>query len=287
MTSVSVAIPPPLFYDTPVAHENRSCALTIAGFDPTGGAGISADSRVFEAHGLQAFAVITTLIPQTPDRVLAVHPVSLNAFGQQLEAAEASFDIRAIKIGALGSAEFLAPLQRFLERHPTIPTVADPVLTATDGTVFLHLGHRQEFLERIGRAVTLLTPNRSEAFTLADLTSSDAPLKAAERLAEMGIPAILIKSAREADTSVADLLFIRRQAQPIWMESPRRTKVMPHGCGCHLSSAIASRLGCGDDLETAVRMARDWFQTALDPAQSPSSTRPMFRTLPTVVSHGQ
>ncbi|HLG18777.1 MAG TPA: hydroxymethylpyrimidine/phosphomethylpyrimidine kinase [Bdellovibrionota bacterium] len=272
-----------VFYEAPVLDQTLPRALTIAGFDPTGGAGILADSRVFERFGYRTSAILACLVPQSVDRVFSVEPVSVPAFRRQFEALADEAAPDTIKIGAIGSADLLAPIHEYLLRTSHQPSVADPVLRASDGTELFPPEARKEYLDRLGRHVALLTPNAGEAFALSDLPDTESPVRAAEILLSSGVPAVLIKSAKQNAEIVADLFWPKNLSSPIWFEHSRRQEAMPHGSGCHLSSAIASYLGRGENLESAVRKGLTWFQRALVESPIRSSVRSIFRRLPAPV----
>ena len=238
-------------------------AVTIAGFDPTGGAGILADGDTFRTFGYRSCAALTGRIPQTWNQVFGVYPSPLPIFRDELSALNKLSNLATIKVGAIPNDELFRPIRDFLQNHSSLPSVVDPVIWASAGPSLFPLEKADEFIDVVGSKATLLTPNRKEVFFLAHLSEKEESEKAGYLLLEKGVKNILIKSARQDEEKVSDLLISTQLSNPIWLETPRRHLPMPHGSGCRLSSAIAAFLGKGDSLVDSILKAREWFGALL------------------------
>ncbi len=231
-------------------------ALSVAGSDPTGGAGIQLDLRVFERHGVHGMAVPTALTVQTTRGVHSVLPAFPHVVGEQLNLLLADILPDAIKIGMLATDDVLLRVAVVLDGH-SIPRVIDPVLRASDGTVLLETRALRNLVERLLAGAALVTPNLAEAEAL---TGSTDPEEAARVLLEMGAEAALIKGGH---ASGAPDDFLLTQDGGTWLRGERRGTESVHGTGCALSSAITARLARGEPLLEAVRGAKDFVERAI------------------------
>jgi thiamine-phosphate diphosphorylase len=264
-------------------------ALTIAGSDPSGGAGIQADLRTFEALGVTGVSVITALTVQNSDGVAAVYPVEKTIVAGQLEALLSDVQPIAVKIGMLGSAEQVDAVAEALERYPAPFVVLDPILASTEGVPLLDEAGRSALVRRLFPWATLVTPNWHEAQTLAgvaidghaslptptpslkgreniptpttSLTGRESLQEAARRLLDFGALAVLIKGGHRPGEPV-DVLF-REGADAVEFAGTRVDTQHTHGTGCFLSSAIAANLALGMELPEAVRSAKALLTQAL------------------------
>jgi hydroxymethylpyrimidine/phosphomethylpyrimidine kinase len=238
-------------------------ALSIAGSDPTGGAGIQADLQVFRALGVHGAGVVTALTVQDTHKVHQVLPVFPNVVLEQIRVLIADLRPHAVKIArsvALG-LEGLGDPER-----SGVPIVLDPVLAASDGTRLLEPRARGVLVELIGRS-TLVTPNLSEA---ADLTGCDVSTEEGTEAAgcslvtNLGASAALVKGGHR-DGPPHDLLVVREGATAslTWLKGERIVAGPVHGTGCALSSAVAAGLAKGQDLRTAVDRGRRFVASAL------------------------
>jgi hydroxymethylpyrimidine/phosphomethylpyrimidine kinase len=230
-------------------------ALTIAGSDPSGGAGIQADLKTFSALGVYGTSVITALTAQNTQGVTGVHVIPTEFVTQQLETLVADVGIDAIKIGMLANAGIVEAVGDFLRRHPHEHVVLDPVMVATSGDRLLGDDAVQAVRELMP-LTSLITPNLAEAAVLLSTrparTLSDMRLHAMA-LQELGAPRVLIKGGHRDDGPQAVDLLLDVDGE-VLLRAQRVDTVNTHGTGCTLSSALA-----------ALRPQRDsWFETALD-----------------------
>ncbi len=242
----------------------RPAALTIAGTDPTGGAGLELDLRVFTLHGVHGMAVPTALNVQTTRGVHRTFPSFPNVVGQQLALLLEDLRPDAIKLGMLATDDVLLRIAGILARH-AIPRVVDPILQASDGTFLLERRAWSNLCDRVIAGAALVTPNLPEAEAL---TGSADPEEAARVLLEIGAEAALIKGGH-ADGSPDDFLLTREGGS--WIRGERLDVGPVHGTGCALSSAIAARLARGEKLEAAVRGAKQFVARAIERSYQPGS----------------
>lgn len=235
-------------------------ALSIAGSDPTGGAGLQLDLRVFERHGVHGMAVPTALTVQTTKGVHQVLPVFPNVAGEQLHLLLQDIVPDAIKIGMLASDDVLLRVAMLLERCAA-PRIVDPVFAASDGSVLLERRALGNLVERILPGAALVTPNLDEAELL---TGSRDPEAAGRILLELGAEAALVKGGHAEGPSDD---FLISAAGGEWLPAPRIPGPPVHGTGCALSSAIAARIARGEALDTAVRGAKDFVARAIADAK--------------------
>lgn len=243
-------------------------ALTIAGSDSGGGAGIQADLRSFSAFGVHGLSAITAVTAQNTQGVTAIEMLSERVVRAQIDAVLDDFPIGAIKTGMIGTPALARTIRLALEQHPDIPLVVDPVLIATTGAA-LSRGKLVAAMKRhlLPRA-DLLTPNLPEAEQLLDrsIRSREDLLDAAHRLQALGARAVLLKGGHLPGRRVHDVLL---SAHGIRWFSHRRIAVEGHGTGCSLASAIAAGLARGDALEEAVAAAVEFVHQALALAYRP------------------
>jgi len=230
-------------------------ALTIAGSDPSGGAGIQADLKTFSALGVYGTSVITALTAQNTQGVAGVHVVPTEFVTQQLETLVADVRIDAIKIGMLANAGIVEAVGDFLRRHSHEHVVLDPVMVATSGDRLLDDDAVQAVRELMPLA-SLITPNLAEAAALLSTRPArnlpDMRLHAMA-LQELGAPRVLIKGGHRDDGPQAVDLLLDVDGE-VLLRAARVDTVNTHGTGCTLSSALA-----------ALRPQRDsWFEAALD-----------------------
>jgi hydroxymethylpyrimidine/phosphomethylpyrimidine kinase len=246
-------------------------ALSIAGSDPTGGAGIQADLQVFRSMGVHGSAVITALTVQDTARVHQVLPVFPSVVLEQLRVLLADLTPDAIKIGALATDDIARNVELGLGQlppppAPRVPIVIDPVLAASDGTPLLERRGWNALGFLIGRAA-IVTPNLEEAAELTDCdTSTEEGTQAAAcaLVSEFGAEAALVKGGHR-DGPPHDLLAMREGGTVSlrWLEGERIGAGSAHGTGCALSSAIAAQLARGATLEDAVETSRRFVAAAL------------------------
>jgi hydroxymethylpyrimidine/phosphomethylpyrimidine kinase len=245
-------------------------ALSIAGSDPTGGAGLQADMQVFHAMGVHGAGVVTAITVQDTEKVHQVLPAFPSVVLEQLRVLLKDLTPDAIKIGALASDDVVRNVQLalapFLGVPDAAPIVIDPVLAASDGTVLLERRAWGALQSLIGSAA-LVTPNLEEAAALTGCdTSSEEGTEAAAcaLVADLGARASLVKGGHR-DGPPRDLLAVREggSASLHWLEGERIEGGPFHGTGCALSSAIAALLARGVALPDAVDRGRAFVAAAI------------------------
>ena len=233
--------------------------LSVAGSDPSGGAGIQADLKTFAASGVYGMAVITALTAQNTLGVSAVEPVRPDFVGAQIDAIFADIRVDAVKIGMVATAAIALTIADALNRHRPPVVVLDPVMVATSGSRLLAEDAVAALRERLLPFADVVTPNLPEA---AALLGEDTPCarrampEVAERLRRMGPRAVLLKGGHLAGAESPDYLATRTGG--VWLEGTRLATSNTHGTGCTLSSALAARLALGGDVVSAARGAKDY-----------------------------
>jgi hydroxymethylpyrimidine/phosphomethylpyrimidine kinase len=239
--------------------------LTIAGSDSGGGAGIQADLKTFAAHGAYGMSVIAALTAQNTAEVRAVHEVPPEMVAAQLDAVLEDIGADAVKIGMLASAPIVRTVAERLRVHlggTAVPVVLDPVMVAKSGDPLLRDDAVEALLAELVPLCALVTPNLPELARMSGLAveTEGERLRAAEALAARG-PAVLAKGGHAEGSEVVDLLLEAGRVHRY--THPRLHTSATHGTGCTLSSAIAARLGAGEDLPRAVGGAIDYLHGAM------------------------
>ncbi len=240
---------------------NLPVALTIAGSDPSGGAGIQADLKTFHQFGVYGEAVVTLITVQNTQRVDRVQCMSPLLVEQQIRAVIEDIPPQAAKTGALGTREIIETVAR-LAAEFEFPLVVDPVMLSKHGAPLLAPDALTALYEKLLPRTYLLTPNLPEAAALAamEVRKLGEMRAAAERLVAAGARNVLIKGGHLADTAT-DLLLCGGQ----WFEFPaqRLETRHTHGTGCTFSAAITARLASGVALPDAVRAAKAYIHEAI------------------------
>ena len=235
-------------------------ALTVAGSDSIGGAGIQADVKAMSAVGVHAATVITALTAQNTTGVNGILPVSEEFIKAQLEAVLKDSDIKAIKTGMLYSAEIVGTVADILEDHEA-PLVVDPVMVAGTGSTLMQDDLANALRRKLLPICELVTPNKSEAEVLAKMKikTKDDERFAAELIGKQG-SAVLMKGGHYNTPTVVDFLYLSSEFTK--MEYPRLKKA-GHGSGCVLSSYITANMAKGMDVANAVFKSREMIQDAI------------------------
>jgi hydroxymethylpyrimidine/phosphomethylpyrimidine kinase len=241
-------------------------ALTIAGSDSGGGAGIQADLKTFAAHGVFGTSAITAITAQNTLGVLAVHALPPELVAAQIDAVTSDLPPRAIKIGMLANAAIAIAVAARLRAFATAPVVLDTVMVAKGGASLLDADAVEAIRRELIPIAAVVTPNVPEAEALTGLSiRSVAGLRdAAARLVAAGARAAVVKGGH-LDGPAVDVFFDGQTFTELRAE--RITTRHTHGTGCTFSAAITARLARGDDLLTAVRGAKDYITRAI--AQAP------------------
>lgn len=242
-------------------------ALTIAGSDSGGGAGIQADLKTFAACGVYGASVITAVTAQNTKGVSAVHVVPADIVAAQIDAVFSDLDVRAVKIGMVARQDVVEAIVAGLARWTPAPLVVDPVMIATSGDSLLAPDAVAVLRDRLLPRATLITPNLPEAAALLGETvaADDAAIARQGRaLLAIGCEAVLIKGGHGSGPESIDHLFTADGI--VRFPAPRLDTANTHGTGCTLSSAIAAFLARGEDLVSAVGAAKAYVTAAITAA---------------------
>ena len=237
-------------------------ALTIAGSDSSGGAGIQADIKTMTANGVFATCAVTALTAQNTTGVTDILESTPHFLAEQLDAVFTDIVPDAVKIGMVSSAELIAVIAEKLRQYGAERVVVDPVMVATSGAKLLRDDAIQALTSQLLPLATVLTPNIPEAEILSGLTITDAAgMEAAARtISQRYGCAVLCKGGHQINDA-DDLLW--RNCTGKWFKGKRIANPNTHGTGCTLSSAIASNLAKGYDLDTAVERAKTYISGCL------------------------
>lgn len=239
-------------------------ALTIAGNDPSGGAGIEADIKTFAALGVHGVAAITAITVQNTRGIKSVHYLKPEIVVEQVKMIMEDLHVDAVKTGVLGKADIVKAVASIIKEHHTI-LVVDPIIYAKDGTRLLEEDAINVLVKELLPLTTVVTPNKTEAekLTKISIRSIDDAKKAAKYIVEeLGANAAVVKGGHiEGDFSV-DVLYYKGEFREY--VSPRVTSEQVHGTGCVFSAAIAAELAKGKDLFEAVNTAKQLITLAID-----------------------
>lgn len=232
-------------------------ALTIAGSDSGGGAGIQADLKTFSALGVYGCSVVTAVTAQNTRDVTAVHPIPTDIVAAQIDAVLSDLAVDAIKIGMLGDPALIETVARALQGFSG-PVVLDPVMVAKSGVALLEDHAIGALKEHLLPRADLLTPNLPEA---AKLVGAGDPLDQVDRLLALGPKAILTKGGHAEGDICSDWLSTSEESYQL--EARRIDTRNTHGTGCSYSSAIAAGLAKGWSLKYATEVAHGWLHQAI------------------------
>jgi hydroxymethylpyrimidine/phosphomethylpyrimidine kinase len=239
-------------------------ALTIAGSDPSGGAGIQADLKTFHQFGVYGEAVLTLLTVQNTQRVSRVEVLSADLVREQIEAVVSDIPPLAAKTGALGSVEVIRTVAELAQTF-VFPLVVDPVMISKHGARLMPPEAEVALRDQLLPCAFLLTPNipEAEALTGIGVRNEDEMVRAGKRLLEFGCKAVLVKGGHKEGEPI-DILVGPDLAErlPGTRVSSRHT----HGTGCTYSAAITACLSSGDELLPAVKRAKQFVQSAIESA---------------------
>jgi hydroxymethylpyrimidine/phosphomethylpyrimidine kinase len=245
-------------------NQYHPVALTIAGSDPSGGAGIQADLKTFHQFGVYGTSVIAVLTVQNTLRVSAVKPLPTSIVLAQLNAVLEDFPPQAAKTGALGSRENVEALAERASRF-NFPLVVDPVIMSKHGKAMLEEDGAVALIQKLLPQAFLVTPNIPEAVFLSGvkITGPESMEKAAWAIAEMGPQAVLIKGGH-LDKEATDLLLFQKKIYRF--SAPKIPSDNTHGTGCTHSAAITALVAKGMGLVEAVEKAKDFISRAIETA---------------------
>jgi hydroxymethylpyrimidine kinase/phosphomethylpyrimidine kinase len=256
-------------------------ALTVAGTDSGGGAGIAADLKTFAAHGVWGTCAVTAVTAQNTLGVAAIEVLRPEIVAAQIGAVAGDFAVGAMKTGMLGDAAVVSAVAAAVEEWDLHPLVVDPVAVASAGGALLSGEGVAALRERLLPLADLVTPNVAEAAALAGLDEVPSEEAAVERAAaavlDLGPRAVLLTGGHLSGPESPDLLMWRARAEEVWTvigDSPRQLSKRwfperrisasnTHGTGCVLSAAITARLARGEDLVQAVEAAKAFVTAAI------------------------
>ena len=237
-------------------------ALTIAGSDSSGGAGIQADIKTMTANGVFAMSAITALTAQNTTGVAGIMEVSPEFLKEQIDCIFTDIRPDAVKIGMVSSVELIAAIAEKLTEYHAENIVVDPVMVATSGAKLISDDAIDTLKERLLPMADVLTPNIPEAEVLSgmEVRTEEDMIKAAEKISENYHCAVLLKGGHQLNDA-NDLLY--RNGSYRWFYGKRIDNPNTHGTGCTLSSAIASNLAKGFDMDISVERAKAYISGAL------------------------
>ena len=237
-------------------------ALTIAGSDCSGGAGIQADLKTMTMNGVYAMSAITALTAQNTTGVRAIQESTPDFLKQQLDAIFEDIYPDAVKIGMVASSELIHVIADRLRHYEAKNIVVDPVMVATSGSALMKNDAVQTLIEELLPISTLVTPNMPEAQVLSGLSieTKEDMIIAAKHIGDNYHCAVLLKGGHSINDA-NDLLYANGELH--WFEGKRIDNPNTHGTGCTLSSAIASNLAKGYNLSESVQRAKDYISGAL------------------------
>ena len=238
-------------------------AMTIAGSDSSGGAGIQTDLRTFYEFGVYGCSAITAITSQNPSEVTSIFPIPTQEVVAQIKTVLKTVDVKAFKTGMLFSAEIIKAVAAVLT-DTEIPLVVDPVMISTSGVALINTEAVEVLKSVLLPLATVITPNIPEAEALSglEITNIEEMHTAAKKLATEFGCAVLIKGGHGQGEHAVDLLFSYDLVKEF--STPRLMDVKSsHGSGCTLASAIAAHLAMGHDLESSVQLSKDFVTKAI------------------------
>ena len=238
-------------------------ALTIAGSDSSGGAGIQADIKTMIANGVYAMSAITALTAQNTTGVTSIMEVTPEFLAEELDCIFTDIWPDAIKTGMVSSSELITVIADKLQQYQAKNIVVDPVMVATSGARLISEEAISTLKTKLLPLATVITPNIPEAVELSgmEITTKEDMEKAAAFIGEAFHCSVLLKGGHQLNDA-NDLLW-QKDREPVWFLGKRIDNPNTHGTGCTLSSAIASNLAKGRTLETSVRYAKNYISGAL------------------------
>lgn len=241
------------------------CVVTIAGTDPSGGAGIQADIKAISATGSYAASVITALVAQNTVRVNAIEEISPSFIEQQISSVFSDLQVGAVKIGMLGTKEVVDVISKALKQTYIQHVVFDPVMVAKNGSPLIDSDMVDYLKEHMFPQCTLITPNipETEALLRKPIRTEEDMAHAARTLGELHELNVLVKGGHFEKKESSDVLYIHSLQECQWFHAERIKTKNTHGTGCTFSSAIASYLAQQYSLVNAVSKAKYYLTNAI------------------------
>jgi hydroxymethylpyrimidine/phosphomethylpyrimidine kinase len=240
--------------------------LTIAGFDPYGGAGVGLDSKVIHALGGYALSTITALTVQNSLGVLEVSPTAIPLFKRTLFSLLDDMKVDAVKIGMLANREMIEVVVEAIEKYHLEKIVLDTVLVSSSGKRLLEESAIETMVEKLFPLVELITPNIPEAQTLTHSLDVSDVTSLASSCMTLGTKGVLVKGGHSQDSCLAEDYFYSKEGEAFFVTSPRVQTTHTHGTGCFLSSAIATELAKSTPLPLAIERAKAFLYAQMKEA---------------------
>ena len=241
--------------------------LTIAGSDPSGGAGLQADLKTFAACGCYGASAVVAVVDENTVGVTGIHPIPVDFVTGQIRSVLDDIGADAIKIGMLHSSKLIHAVRDTIARYPIKNIVLDPVMVATSGDPLLEPDAVATLRDELMPHVRIITPNIPEAELLLGekIESQESLPDTARRLSELcGGVSVLLKAGHLRDPELTDVFYNAESGRHIILRSRRCDTANTHGTGCTLSSAFAAFLAHGNDLARAARLAKDYITAAIE-----------------------
>ena len=240
-------------------------ALTIAGSDSGGGAGIQADLKTFQELGTFGTSVLTAITAQNTNGVHGVQAVDTDIIDGQLEAVMTDLRPKAAKTGMIFSPEIIALISERLKQYGPIQLVVDPVMIAKGGASLLQEEAIEALRTKLIPLATVITPNIPEAEVLAEMTirNEDDLREAANRILQLGAEHVIVKGGHSSDPQFSEDYIVSKNGSHFRLCSPRIDTEDTHGTGCTFSAAIAANLAKGMSVEEAITEAKVFIQSAI------------------------
>ena len=242
-------------------------ALTVAGTDSGGGAGVAADLKTFAAHGVWGTCAVTTVTAQNTVGVEAVETLPAGVVAAQITAVASDIGVAATKTGMLGDAAVVEAVAAAVGEWDLHPLVVDPVAVASSGATLLSPDGIAALRRTLLPFADLVTPNLAEAAILARWpeppSDQDGMRRVGEAILGLGPKAVLVTGGHLPGAEAADLLLQADGSKPRWFSGPRLDSPHAHGTGCVLSAAVTARLARGEDLLQAVEGAKAFVTAAI------------------------
>ncbi|MGD8536482.1 MAG: bifunctional hydroxymethylpyrimidine kinase/phosphomethylpyrimidine kinase [Candidatus Aminicenantes bacterium] len=242
----------------------KKILLSVAGFDPTSGAGVSLDLRVFQRFGFQGMSILTSLTAQNTEKVKEVHCLPQEFLRSQYEALREDVFISGIKVGMVGCGENIPIIKDILRDNLAVPRVVDPVLKSSSGTWLIEREAIPEYISGLKGNASLLTPNREEASLLSGMkvNTEEEMKKAAEKIYSLSsIPCLI--TGGDLSKKSANLLY---DGKSFHLFKKEKIKKKVHGTGCCLSSSLLAYLVNSNSLEKACHLATEFTHRAIQNA---------------------
>ena len=239
-------------------------ALTIAGSDSGGGAGIQADLKTFAARGVFGMSVLTALTAQNTIGVQGVFEIPPDFVARQIDSVASDIGVDAVKTGMLSSVPIIVAIAAKIREHRLNPLVVDPVMVAKGGDPLLRDDARDALIQQLLPLATVVTPNLHEARALCgfEIATLEEMRRAAQTIHQMGPRNVVVKGGHlPAESDAIDLLYDGKTFQEF--RAPRLQTRNDHGTGCTFASAIAAELAKGQSVTDAVRIAKDYLTRVL------------------------